>query len=201
MGHRKKNPETFQKIEAYINRYQEENGMVPTNAELSKGLGISPATVSRYLMQMRKDGVISYSGHRTIKTRRMMKTKESSMLVPVLGRVACGLPGFAEENIEEYIPLPRSFVGPGDYFLLKARGDSMIEIGIEDKDLVLIRRQDIAEPGQVVVALIGEEATLKRFFPEPGRIRLHPENREMNDIYVDNCEIQGVAVKVIKDIR
>ena len=78
----------------------------------------------------------------------------------------------------------------------------MVEIGIEDGDLVLIRQQSFAEPGQVVVALMEDEATLKRFFPEPdrNRVRLHPENREMNDIYVPACEIQGVAVKVIKDI-
>ena len=203
MGNRKKNPETFRRIEEYINTYQKENGMVPSNAELSKGLGLSPATISRYLMQMRKDGVISYSGHRTIKTRMMQKTMESSVFVPVLGQVACGLPRFAEENIDEYIPLPKSFVGPGEYFLLKAKGDSMIEIGVDDSDLVLIRHQDSAEPGQIVVALVEDEATLKRFYPEPARnrVRLHPENREMNDIYVSNCEIQGVAVKVIKDIH
>ena len=123
-------------------------------------------------------------------------------MVPILGEVACGLPRYAEENIEEYIPLPKAYIGQGNYYLLRAKGDSMVEIGIDDGDLVLVRQESTAEPGQVVVALIEEEATLKRFFPEPerNRIRLHPENQEMNDIFVDACEIQGIAVKVIKDI-
>ena len=79
----------------------------------------------------------------------------------------------------------------------------MIEAGIDDGDLVLIRQQSTAEPGQIVVALMEDEATLKRFYPEPQfhRARLHPENREMNDIYVENCIIQGIAVKVIKDLE
>ena len=201
-GIRKRKPETFKKILDFINSYMEEYGVSPSNAEMAKGTGLSPATISRHLMQLRDEGVISYEGHRTIRTKKMMKSNDNTVLVPVLGRVACGLPKYAEENIEEYIPLPKSFVGPGDYFLLRAKGDSMIEIGIDDSDLVLIRKQDTAERGQVVVALIDDEATLKRYYPDPVRkcIRLHPENQEMNDIYVPECEIQGVAVKVIKDI-
>ena len=197
---RSKNPEYFKRIEDFINAYQEEHNAVPSNAELVKGTGLSSATVSRYIASMVKDGRIIRNGYRNMQTRKMQQTSGNSILVPVLGRVSCGLPGYAEENIEEYIPLPKSFVGPGDYFLLRAKGDSMIEIGIDDSDLVLIRRQDTAEPGRVVVALIEEEATLKRFYPEGDCIRLHPENRDMNDIYVQSCEIQGVAVKVIKDI-
>ena len=201
-GVRKRKPETFKKILDFIDSYMAEYGVSPSNAEMAKGTGYSPATISRHLMQLREEGVISYDGHRTIRTQKMMKANDDTVLVPVLGQVACGLPKYAEENIEEYIPLPKSFVGPGDHFLLRAKGDSMIGIGIDDSDLVLIKKQDTAEYGQVVVALIEEEATLKRFCPEPewNRIRLHPENPEMNDINVPGCEIQGVAVKVFKDI-
>ena len=137
-----------------------------------------------------------------MQTKKMQMTSGGSIMVPILGRVSCEIPRYAEENIEEYIPLPKSFVGPGDFFLLRANGDSMIDIGVDDSDLVLVKKQDTAQPGQVVVALVEDEATLKRFYPEPNyhRIRLHPENREMSDIFVQNCEIQGVAVKVIKDI-
>lgn len=199
---RSKNPEYFRLIEDYINEYRDAKGTVPSNAEISSGTGLSSATVSRYLTKMREDGQISYDGHRTIQTRKMQKARDGSVMVPILGQVACGLPKFAEENIEEYIPLPKAYVGQGDFYLLRAKGDSMVEIGIDDGDLVLVRHVSVAEPGQVVVALMGDEATLKRFYPEPerNRIRLHPENREMADIYVDNCEIQGVAIKVIKDI-
>ncbi len=199
---RSKNPEYFRLIEDYINEYRDAKGTVPSNAEISSGTGLSSATVSRYLAKMKEDGQISYDGHRTIQTRKMQKARDTSLMVPVLGQVACGLPKFAEENIEEYIPLPKAYIGQGDFYLLRAKGDSMAEIGIDDGDLVLVRHVSVAEPGQVVVALMGDEATLKRFYPEPerNRIRLHPENREMADIYVDNCEIQGVAIKVIKDI-
>ena len=199
---RSKNPEYFKLLENFVNEYQEKNGTVPSNAEISAGTELSAATVSRYLAQMKKDGRISYDGHRTLQTKKMQQSNGQSIMVPILGEVACGLPRFAEENIEEYVPMPKTFVGNGKYFLLRAKGDSMVEIGIDDGDLVLVKQQNFAEEGQVVVALIEEEATLKRFFPEPerNRIRLHPENREMNDIYVASCEIQGVAVKVIKDI-
>ena len=199
---RSKNPEYFKLIEDFINEYRDTNGTVPSNAEMSAGTGLSSATVSRYLAKMKEDGLISYDGHRTLQTKMMQRSRDISVMVPILGEVACGLPRYAEENIEEYIPLPKAYIGQGNYYLLRAKGDSMVEIGIDDGDLVLVRQESTAEPGQVVVALIEEEATLKRFFPEPerNRIRLHPENQEMNDIFVDACEIQGIAVKVIKDI-
>ena len=120
----------------------------------------------------------------------------------VLGSVACGVPRFAEENIEEYVRLPVSLFGSGDFYILRAVGDSMIGVGIDDGDLVLVRQQNYAEAGQIVVALVEDEATLKRYYPEPEnkRVRLHPENDSMSDIYVDECLIQGVAVKVIKNL-
>ena len=122
---------------------------------------------------------------------------------PILGRIACGIPKFAEENIEEYVRLPVALFGKGNFFILRAYGDSMIEAGIDDGDLVLIRQQNYADEGQIVVALMEDDATLKRYYPEPEnqRIRLHPENSRMDDIYVDYCEIQGVAVKVLKDLE
>ena len=111
-----------------------------------------------------------------------------------------GVPKFAEENIEEYVCLPESLFGRGEFFLLRARGDSMIGAGIEDGDLVLIRQQNTAEYNQIVVALVDDEATLKRFRPNEDHICLHPENNRYEDIIVDSCLIQGVAVKVIKDL-
>lgn len=121
---------------------------------------------------------------------------------PLVGSIACGNLLYAEEHIEEYISLPVSLFGKGNFFILRANGDSMIEAGINDGDLILIRQANIANEGQIIVALVNDEATLKRYYPEPEhrRIRLHPENPTMDDnIYVDHLVIQGVAVKILKN--
>ena len=199
---RSKNEEYFHLIEAYINDYKEKNGSAPTVREIESGIGLSKATVSRYLSYMRDNGMIDYAGHRNITTKEGRKTRDESVKVPVLGSVSCGIPKYAEENIEEYVRLPIALFGRGQFFILRANGDSMIDADIYDGDLVLIRQQNYADQGQIVVALMEDEATLKRYYPEPEnhRVRLHPENEAMDDIYVDDCIIQGVAVKVIKDL-
>lgn len=187
-------------IEKFVSDYTDSNGISPTMQEVADGVGSSKATVQRYIAQLCEDGILDYSGDRTMTST---KTKAAAIRVPVLGTIACGIPKFAEENIEEYVRLPVALFGKGNFFILRAYGDSMIEAGIDNGDLVLIRQQNYADEGQIVVALMEDEATLKRFYPEPKkhRIRLHPENSRMNDIYVDNCEIQGVAVKVLKDLE
>ena len=186
-------------IEKFVSDYTDSNGISPTMQEVADGVGSSKATVQRYIAQLCDDGILDYSGYRTMTST---KTKAAAIRVPVLGTIACGIPKFAEENIEEYVRLPVALFGKGNFFILRAYGDSMIEAGIDNGDLVLIRQQNYADEGQIVVALMEDEATLKRFYPEPKkhRIRLHPENSRMDDIYVDNCEIQGVAVKVLKDL-
>ena len=198
---RSKNPAYFELLIRFIDDYIDNYGRSPSTQEISSGTGLSPATVSRYLSRMREDGIIDYSGHRNIVTKRNSAIETNA--VPVLGSVSCGIPKFAEENIEEYVKLPVSLFGKGDFFLLRASGNSMIEAGIDNGDLVLVRRQDYAAPGQIVVALMEEEATLKRYYPEPqnGYIRLHPENKDLDDIIVDHCLIQGVAVHVIKELN
>lgn len=203
MANPKKNSELFVAIENYINQYKEKySGASPTVRDMAEALGVNYSTVSRYLKQMREDGIVEYDGHRNITTRESKITRTESLKVAVLGSVACGVPKFAEENIEEYVRLPISLFGTGDFYILRASGDSMINTGIEDGDLVLIRQQNYADAGQIVVALVEDEATLKRYYPEPEnkRVRLHPENDNMSDIYVSECLIQGVAVKVIKDL-
>lgn len=187
-------------IEKFVSDYTDSNGISPIMQEVADGVGSSKATVQRYIAQLCDDGILDYSGYRTMTST---KTKAAAIRVPVLGTIACGIPKFAEENIEEYVRLPVALFGKGNFFILRAYGDSMIEAGIDNGDLVLIRQQNYADEGQIVVALMEDEATLKRFYPEPKkhRIRLHPENSRMDDIYVDNCEIQGVAVKVLKDLE
>ena len=199
---RKKSEETKQRIRAYVETYYAETGRSPAIRDVEKGTGISRPTVQRYLAAMGESGEIEYGGVRGAVTDKMRKDSRETVMVGLVGSIACGLPNLAEENIEEYFRLPVSLVGRGSFYLLRACGESMIEAGIEDGDLVLIREQNTAEPGQIVVALVEDEATLKRFYPEPqnGRIRLHPENSAMADIYVSDCAIQGVAVKVMKDL-
>lgn len=200
----KKNAELFKQIEEYINCYKEQNnGASPSVREIADELGVNYSTVSRYLKYMREQGMIDYKGHRNITTEENRKTRSEMTKVAVLGSVSCGIPKFAEENIEEYVRLPVALFGSGDFYILRASGDSMINVGIEDGDLVVIRQQSYADEGQIIVALIEDEATLKRYYPEPfmRRIRLHPENENMRDIYVDNCVIQGVAVKVLKNLE
>ena len=200
---RSKNQEYFTLLERFIDTYIDSQGISPSTREIASGTGLSLATVSRYLSYMRDNGMIDYVGQRNIITQRKRMTSTEANRVPLLGAVSCGIPKFAEGNIEEYVQLPTALFGKGDFFLLRASGDSMIEAGIDDGDLVLVRHQDHADPGQIVVALIGEdEATLKRFYPEPSRgiIRLHPENSSLDDIIVENCAIQGVAVHVMKSL-
>ena len=202
MQHKKQ--EYIDMIVDYIDEYRDSNGgSTPTGADIAAGVGLAPSTVSKYMSFMREQGIIDYSGHRNIFTKQSRQDAFGFCRVPILGAVACGVPKYAEENIEEYVRLPVALFGRGSFYLLRANGDSMIEAGIDDGDLVLIRQQSTAEEGQIVVALMEDEATLKRFYPEPenGIIRLHPENHTMEDIIVENCIIQGVAVKVLKDLE
>jgi repressor LexA len=196
---RSKNKALMSEIEQFVSAYTDGYGISPTMQEVADGVGVSKATVHRYISQLCENGILEVSGRRSMTATR---TKIEAVRVPILGEVACGIPQFAEENIEEYVRLPVALFGRGKFFILRAYGDSMVEAGIDDGDLVLIRQQDSAEDGQIGVARIDDEATLKRFYPEPEnhRIRLHPENSHMNDIFVDRCEIQGIAVKVLKEL-
>lgn len=194
--------EKVRMVEDFINAFAEKHNASPSNRQIADGTGLPLTTVSRYLHYMRDNGMLDFSGCRNITTAKQRKVRESTSLIPLLGQIACGEPIFADGNVEEYIPLPVSLFGEGDFFLLHAKGDSMINAGIADGDLVLIRQSDTAEPGQIVVALVDDEATLKRYYPDDKnhRIRLHPENDRLKDMFYDNITIQGVAVKVLKDL-
>lgn len=203
MQHKKQ--EYVQAIEAFIDDYRDTTGVIPTMPEIAAGVGLSTGTICKYIAYMREQGIIEYDGgQRTITTKKGMADMNAYFRVPVLGRISCGIPKYAEENIEEYVKLPVSLFGRGDYFFLRAYGESMINAGIDDGDLVLVRQQPTADYNQIVVALVDDEATLKRYRPQnDGMIRLHPENERFEDIVVDaeSCVIQGVAVKILKDAR
>lgn len=197
-----KNPEYFSLIENFINDYKDTHeGRTPSTREIATGVGLSTGTITNYMKAMREHGMLDYSGYRNVKTKRDMLSSADSCNAPVLGRVSCGIPKFAEENIEEYVKLPTSLFGKGPFFILRASGESMINVGIEDGDYVVIRQQNTADYNQIVVALVDDEATLKRFRPQEDCIILHPENPNFDDIIVQDCIIQGVAVKVLKDLR
>ena len=194
-----KKEEYFTTLLAFIERYREERGVSPSIYDIADGTGIPKTTVTRYLAVMEERGMLRRQSRRGL----IPADTDEGVKVPLLGTIACGIPKLAEENIESYVRLPVALFGKGPFFLLRAWGDSMVRAGIEDGDLVLIRQQDTASPGQIVVALTGDEATLKRYYPEPlqHRIRLQPENDSMEPIYVRSCAIQGVAVKVLKELE
>ena len=199
---RYRNTDTMERIGKYVDAFYLENVRSPSTSEISDGLGIPRSTAYKYLVAMNERGMLAYDG-KSITTGKTKKVKEETMRVAVLGRVSCGLPKYAEENIEEYVSLPVSLFGQGRFFILRADGESMIEAGIEDGDMVVIRQQSTASEGQIVVALVEDETTLKRYYIDKRRrcVRLHPENSEMEDIYVNDCIIQGVAVHVIKALE
>lgn len=199
--------EYFIKLEQYINSYQQENGCSPSIGDMVRDLEIPQTTVYRYITYMKEKGMIDIKGRGKYTTKEMAKLKRETVSLPVLGAVSCGIPKYAEENIEEYVRVPVSWFGAGEFFALRADGESMINAGIGDGDLVIVRKQSYAEPGQIIVALIdNEEATLKRYRPKDGQyIDLVPENDKFKVRTVDlSCEsliIQGVAVKVLKDLE
>ncbi len=201
---RSKSSELMQQIVEIIDGEYMDSGRSPTMQEIADKLGISKACVSNYITEMRKRGLVESDGSsRSIRTRKMTKLRQGIAYVPIVGSIACGTPMFAEENIESYVPLPLDIFGADDYFLLRAYGDSMINADISDGDLVLVHRQETAEEGQIIVALIDNETTLKRFYKDGKRkkIILRPENDSMEDMLFDCVNIQGVAVKVIKDLH
>lgn len=200
---RSKDPDKMNRILEYIDDTYFTTNSVPTMQEIADYMGMTKSNVSGYIKEMSEKGMISTSGGwRGLSTNKMQKTLSNLTRVPILGSIACGTPMFAEENIESYVTISSSFLGSGNYFLLRASGESMINAGIEDGDLVLVKQQNTAEEGQIVVALVEDSTTLKRLYIDRNKkkIRLHPENDNMEDMYFDSVEIQGVVKKVLKDV-
>lgn len=203
---RHKSKKLMDSIVEYVDAYHRKNRCFPTTGEIAAALGVVKSTVYKYLVAMDGDGVIEYDG-RKILTDSIRREQERSGMVDMrmLGGIACGIPQEEQEYTEGILSLPAVLFGNGVFFILRAKGDSMTGAGIESGDLVVLRRQEHAEEGQIIAALAGEEkeSTLKRFFvdKENKRIRLHPENPAMEDIYTKDCIIQGVAVHVIKKLE
>lgn len=197
------NNELLLEIKQFAEKYYMTFGQSPTVREIAVELGVGKSTVQRYLERLRDSGEIEYDGRRGIKTELTQKVNTDAVNVSLVGEVSCGPMTFAEQNITDYFQLPASMLGSGEFFMLRASGDSMINAGIDSGDLVIIKRQSTANEGDIVVALLDDETTLKRFYKDVKNQRfiLHPENDELEDIIVEgNLIIQGVAVKVIKDL-
>lgn len=201
---RAKNEETKIMIYEFINEYIKKNRVSPTVREIASGINCAISTAYKFLVRLQEEGLIDMSGKRRITS----STNNWAMdYAPILGLVACGKPQLAIEDIQGYLPINMEYFGSGEYFVLVACGDSMINVGIDDGDLVIVRKQPTCNDGQIaVVEAINDDeryATLKRVYRDKKnkRFRLHPENDEMKDFYVKNIEIIGIAVKVLKDLQ
>ncbi len=198
MKHR--NSEQMDRIIPFVNDFYRDNHRSPSLRQISAGTGIPHMTVKRMLNTLAESGLIDYDGE-TIVTEETNKRNEETIPVGIVGNIPCGNLSLEEEAIEEIVNLPVSIFGKGDLFLLHARGDSMTGAGIDDGDLVLIRKQEEAQNGDIVVAYVeGEGNTLKRFKRYGKTFFLHPENPKYRDIPLLDCKIQGIAVKVIKSL-
>ncbi len=190
------------KIKHFIEEYYGQYGTSPTIRCIAENVGCSKSNVSIYIDYLKEQGLMEI-GENGYETDVIKATDTKVVAVPKLGYVPCGPLSEEYECIDGYVRLPASFVGNAkSCFLLTATGNSMIDVGINDGDLVLVRQQNEANYNDIVVALVENEVTLKRFRPDPEnkRIILHPENKRMKDIVVKECKIQGVAIKVIKDL-
>ena len=197
---RSKNPELMQEIIDYVDRYVLKNHRSPSTREISENVPLKRTAVYNYLVAMNQSGMISYDGEKIL-TPRTGSILSGLRSVGIAGDISCGLPAEANAILEESMDLPVSMVGTEEVYLLYATGDSMIEAGIHAGDMVLVRRQETAEDGDIVVAWVpGEGNTLKRFRREGKAILLHPENSAMQDIRVKECKVQGKAIWVFKKV-
>ncbi len=188
----------------FIKRQTREKGYPPSVREIGENVGLtSSSTVHGHLARLEEKGYIHRDpskpraieilddGGRAIQKHRLVS-------VPLIGRVTAGEPILAVENIEDYVPLPRDLAGGEGTFLLSVRGDSMVGAGIHDGDLVIVRPQHAADNGDIIVARLGEEATVKRFFKEKNAVRLQPENPTMEPIVAKNVEVVGKVIGLFR---
>jgi repressor LexA len=193
-----------QEIFDFIKRYGSEHGYPPTVRDIGKAIGLtSSSTVHAHLANLEKIGLLRRDPTKPRALELLVdKAKEvvTPTGLPVVGQVAAGQPVLADENIEEYVPVPGIAGGEDGEFVLRVNGDSMQNAGILDGDHVIVRRQDSAVDGEIVVALVGEEATVKRFFKEPDHVRLQPENSSMDPIRSRDVQVLGRVVGLCRKV-
>jgi repressor LexA len=193
-----------QEIFDFIKRYSDRHGYPPTVRDIGKAIGLtSSSTVHAHLANLEKVGMLRRDPSKPRAIEVLVdKAKQvvSPSGLPVVGQVAAGQPVLAEENIEDYQPIPEIAGGDDGEFVLRVRGDSMRDAGIFDGDHVIVQRQQGAQNGDIVVALVGEEATVKRFFKEADHVRLQPENEDMEPIRSRDASVLGRVVGVCRKV-
>ena len=216
MGRKKSTVELNKREKAilrFIEKQMEKVGYAPSVREIGKAVGLkSTATVHGYLAKLEQKGYIKKENQKG-RTLRLLKggnddkkqeklkelyTSKELVEVPVIGKITAGAPILAVENVTDTFPIPIDFVGNSESFMLTVRGESMVEAGILDGDYILVKKQNTANNGEIVVALIGDEATVKTFYKEKDHIRLQPENSTMDPIIVPDCKILGKVAGVFR---
>ena len=197
------NEELLNALRGSIIDYQRTNRCSPTYRKIMQNFPngfTSTSKLSGYINVLCERRLIERDGKGNIKVDKRFRTE--TVNAPLVGQVACGEPIEALENIEGSFVLPKELYGDGEFMVLKAQGESMKNVSIDDGDYIVIRRQDTAEYGDMVLAIVGTGGTVKTFYPQKnGKIVLHPENDGYDDIVVDECLIQGVVVGCMKCYR
>ncbi len=204
-----------QEIWEFLGAYLDEHGYPPTVREIGEAVGLaSPSTVHAHLANLERAGMLRRDPTKPralelLGRQRVVHAERPARDVhrlPLVGHIAAGGPLLAEQNIEEYLAVPEPLARGGDEFILRVRGESMVNAGILDGDMLVVRRQNDARNGDIVAALAGDdeaadEATVKRFFLEPdGRVRLQPENDAMEPIYARHVQVLGKVIGVFRSI-
>jgi repressor LexA len=195
----------------YLSEYVRERGYPPTVREIGEAVGLaSPSTVHAHLANLERAGLLRRDPTKPralelIGRERAAREESKLLSLPLVGDVAAGGPLLAEDNIEDYLEVPELLAAGGADFLLRVKGESMVQAGILDGDYVVVRKQQDARNGDIVVALAGEdesadEATVKRFFREDGRVRLQPENDALEPIYAQHVHVLGKVIGVFRQV-
>ena len=205
--------ENLKKLMDYIVDFNNRNGYMPSIREMAKEIGIkSTSTINYYINILEQKNLLKRNPEKN-RARAFEIVKETPKFVryneycpeitniPLVGTITAGEPILAVENIESQFGFPDDMFGSGDLFMLNVTGESMINAGIYNNDIIIVHKQSYAENGEIVAALIDDCATVKRFFKEKDRIRLQPENPTMNPIYCDNCIILGKVVGLVRKMR
>jgi repressor LexA len=188
----------------FIRRYASKHGYPPTVREIGKAVGLgSPSTVHAHLANLEKIGLLKRDPSKPRALEVLVEKAKRAVKggLPIVGEVAAGEPVLAEENIEDYLDVPAAIGGDDGDFVLRVKGDSMKDAGILAGDYVVVRSADDAKNGEIVVALVGEEATVKRFFRENGRVRLQPENKAYKPIRTADAKVIGEVVGVFRSLK
>ena len=187
----------------FVKRYSAKHGYPPTVRDIGKAIGLtSSSTVHAHLANLEKLGLLRRDPSKPRAIELLVDRAKAAVTgaMPVVGQVAAGQPVLAEENIEEYVQVPDQAGGEDGEFVLRITGESMKDAGILDGDHVVVRRQETATDGDIVVALVGEEATVKRFFKESDHIRLQPENSALQPIRTPDATVLGKVVGVLRRV-